>query len=243
MKRELIKDIVIFENADYLAINKPHGISTLDDRSGTIHILSIVKSRYPEIQVCHRIDKDTSGVLVFAKNNESYRHLSLQFQERKVNKVYHAVVLGSSNYKNYVIDFPLTIKAQGIVRWDSKKGKESKTFISTLANYKAFSLLECKPITGRRHQIRVHLKSVNHPIIADKKYSGKDLYLSQIKKTYRSGGKEEKPIINRMALHARSICFHSKENKGILIEAPYPKDYKILIKQLNKYCSVKDLHY
>ena len=238
MKKLSFRDLIVFEDADYLAINKPDGISTLEDKAEDTHILSMAKQVYPDIQVCHRIDKDTSGVLVLAKNPAAYKHLSLQFQNREVIKIYHAVVHGQTEFKNHLVDVQLIVKNQGIVKWDTKSGKDSKTYLNTLQNFKSYSLVECNPTTGRRHQIRVHLKFSNHSIVADTLYEGEPIYLSQIKRKYKPGQREEKPIINRMALHARSIRFKGLDNEDQTIEAPYPKDFFILLKQLNKYCNI-----
>jgi len=238
MRRLDFRDLIIFEDIDYLAINKPAGISTLEDRSDDLHLLSMAKDYLQDIQVCHRIDKDTSGVLVFAKNPESYKHLSLQFQNREVNKTYHAVVKGQTAFNKHLVSVPLYVKNQGKVKWDQKSGKESITYYSTIENFTANSLLECIPITGRRHQIRVHLNYLNYSIVGDTMYDGDLLYLSQIKRKYKPGQQEEKPIINRMALHAKLIDFKTKDNTPITIEASYPKDFRILLKQLNKYCKL-----
>ena len=181
MKKLGIKDLILFENADFLAINKPHGISSLEDRAEDLNILTIAKKSFPDIQVCHRLDKDTSGVMVFAKNPIAYRHLSLQFQNRDVEKFYHAIVHGQTNFKNHLIDLPLLVKNHGIVKWDTKSGKKSNTFFTTLQNFKNYSFVECKPVTGRRHQIRVHLKFSKHSIMADTNYDGEFVYLSHIK--------------------------------------------------------------
>ncbi|MCK5206797.1 MAG: RluA family pseudouridine synthase [Cyclobacteriaceae bacterium] len=235
MKKHRFKDLILFENADFLAINKPHGISSLEDRAEDTNILSMAKNLFPDVQVCHRLDKDTSGVLVLAKNPEAYRHLSLQFQNRNVEKIYHAIVHGRTDFKNYMIDLPLLVKNHGIVKWDTKSGKESNTLFTTLQNFKTFSFVECKPITGRRHQIRVHLKYGKHPIVADTLYDGEFVYLSQIKRKYKQSQRTEKPLINRMALHAYSISFKTLDGKVEKIEAPYPKDYSVFLKQLEKY--------
>ena len=238
MKKLDFKTLIIFEDADYLAINKPAGISTLEDRTNESHLLSMARIYFNEIQVCHRIDKDTSGVLVFAKNPDSYRHLSMQFQNREVNKIYHAVVQGQTDYNRRMVDVPLEVKNHGKVRWDNKSGKESITYFSTIQNFKSNSLVECIPVTGRRHQIRVHLNYLNCSIVGDKMYGGEPVYLSQIKRKYKPGQGEERPIIERMALHARLIKFKSPGNKITTIEADYPKDFSILLKQLNKYNKV-----
>ncbi len=238
MKKIQFKELILFENADYLAINKPYGVSTLEDRVETMNILSSAKEVYPEIQVCHRLDKDTSGLLVLAKNAAAYRHLALQFQNREVEKTYHAIVHGNTDFNNESVDLPLTVKGHGIVKWDTQNGKESKTFFTTLQNFKTCSLIECKPVTGRRHQIRVHLKYTKHSIMADSMYDGTLVFLSNIKRNYKANQREEKPLINRMPLHAFSINFKLMDDQKQYIEAPYPKDYEILLKQLNKYARI-----
>ncbi len=235
MKKLDIKDYILFENEDYLVINKPSGVSTLEDKVKEINILSMAKSLSLSLQTCHRLDKDTSGALVLAKNPEGYKHLSLQFQNRKVEKYYHAIVHGGTGFKNELINLPLIVKGKGIVKWDSKSGKESRTYFTTLKNYNNYSLVDCKPITGRRHQIRIHLKYKNHPILADTLYGGEYLYLSNIKKNYKSKERTENPIISRTALHARSISFQSLDGDTIKVEAPYPKDFSVLLKQLEKF--------
>jgi len=238
MKKIDFTDLILFENTDFIAINKPPGISTLEDRKVETNLLNIAKNSYPDIQVCHRIDKDTSGVLVFAKNPTGYRHLSLQFQNRQVKKIYHAVVYGKSEFRDKLIDIPLIEKNNNMVIWDVKAGKESMTFFTTLENYTFSSLIACRPISGRKHQIRVHLKYIKHPIIADQIYSGENVYLSQLKKNYKSNQRTENPLINRMALHSFSISFKTLKDHEQTIEAPYPKDFVILLKQLRKYSNI-----
>jgi len=238
MKKLDFRDLIIYEDINYLAINKPPGISTLEDRANENHLLSMARIHFQDIQVCHRIDKDTSGVLIFAKNPDSYKHLSMQFQNREVNKTYHAIVQGQTNFNRHEVNMPLNVKTQGKVKWDQKSGKESITYFSTIQNFKSNSLLECIPITGRRHQIRVHLDYLNYSIVGDSMYGGDFIYLSQIKRKYKPGLQEERPIINRMALHAKVVTFKSSDNTIKTIEADYPKDFNILIKQLNKFSKI-----
>jgi 23S rRNA pseudouridine955/2504/2580 synthase len=115
-----------------------------------------------------------------------------------------------------------------------RKGKESNTIFTTLKNYKSFSLVECRPRTGRKHQIRVHLKYARHPIVADESYGGELIYLSQIKRKYIQT-KEVERLIGRMALHADSLEFRDSAGKSIVVKAPYPKDFRIMLSQLEKY--------
>ncbi len=235
MKKTFPDDLLLFENEDVLVINKPSGISTLEDRKDTTNVLSMVKDLYPQIKNCHRLDKYTSGALLFAKNPETYRSISMQFQNREVKKVYHAVVHGSTGFKNHEVDVALLIKSAGKVLFDTRKGKPSTTIFNTLKNYKSFSLVECQPLTGRKHQIRVHLKYAKHPIISDIDYDGQFVYMSQLKRNYRKTHDEERPLIGRMALHALELSFKIMDGKNITVEAPYPKDFRILLSQLEKY--------
>ena len=103
----VLKDCLLWEDDDFLVIDKPSGISTLSDRKDSVHVLSVVKSRYPDASVAHRLDKDTSGVLVIAKHAEAYRFISIQFEERQVQKYYHAIVDGIPDYKDQVVDAPI----------------------------------------------------------------------------------------------------------------------------------------
>lgn len=235
MKKLLLNDIILFENEDFIALNKPSGISTLEDRSDTTNVLSLVREVYPQIKNCHRLDKYTSGVLLFAKNPESYRSISLQFQNRQVQKIYHAIVHGQPDFSNHEVNVPLIIKNTGIVIFDTKRGKESNTFFTTLNKFKSCSLVECRPVTGRKHQIRIHLKFTKHPIVADKDYGGELMYLSQLKRKYVQTKEVERPLIDRMALHAFSLKFQDSKGQSIAVEAPYPKDFRIMLNQLEKY--------
>jgi 23S rRNA pseudouridine955/2504/2580 synthase len=133
------------------------------------------------------------------------------------------------------VNVPLVFKNTGIVIFDARRGKESNTFFTTLKKFKSCSLVECRPITGRKHQIRVHLKYARHPIVADESYGGELIYLSQIKRKYIQTKEVERPLIGRMALHADSLEFRDSAGKSIVVKAPYPKDFRIMLSQLEKY--------
>ena len=244
MKKQFLDDIVLFENEHVLVINKPPGISTLEDRKDDINVLSKVKELIPQIKNCHRLDKYTSGALLFAKNPDTYRSISLQFQNREVKKVYHAVVHGQTEFAEYQVNVPIIVKNTGIVHFDTRKGKESSTTFNTLKKYRTCSMVECRPLTGRKHQIRVHLKYCQHPIIGlvgafrgrrVSDYGGQQIFLSQLKRKFNKSASEERPLISRMALHAYSLGFKLPDGKSLNVEAPYPKDFTILLKQLEKY--------
>ncbi len=228
-------DIVFWENDDYIGVDKPSKLSTLQDRGSGINLLSLARAQNGSIRVCHRLDKDTSGVLILAKHDEAYRHLALQFERREVCKVYHAVVTGTTNFKDENIEKPLLVTGSGRVKVDRRKGKKAVTQVSTIENYRQHSLVVCRPQTGKKHQIRIHLASFGHPIVADRLYGGMDVYLSAYKRGYKAKEYAENPLIRRMALHALAIEFVGLGGEKISLEVPYPKDFKILIRQLKKY--------
>lgn len=229
------RDIVFWEDEDYIAVDKPALVSTLEDRDSDVNMLSLARSAFDNIKVCHRLDKGTSGVLVFAKHNEAYRNLAMQFERREVCKVYHAVVDGTAQFENQMIEKPLLIAGSGRVIIDGRKGKKAVTVVSTIKNFRNHALVKCQPGTGKKHQIRIHLASVGHPIVSDVAYGGKEVFLSTYKKNYKYKGRTENPLIQRIALHALSIKFKGMNNKRISIEIPYPKDFRVLIRQLEKY--------
>lgn len=222
----------MFENQDYFLVNKPPFLSTLEDRNDPVNLLLLAQSVEPQAQVCHRLDKDTSGVLAIARNPEAYRHLSLQFEQRTVSKVYHAVVDGNPRLEATLVDRPITKLSDGTVKLD-KQGKEAQTYFTTIEVFKKHSLIECRPITGRMHQIRIHLASLKIPISGDETYGGKKFFLSNIKRGYNlKKNAEEEPFMKRMALHAHTLSFNGLNGDKIEVSAPYPKDFAALLKQL-----------
>lgn len=226
---------ILFEDDDYLVLNKPPFIASLDDRTSTYNINKLAKNYWPQVQLCHRLDKDTSGVLLIAKHASAYKHAALAFEKRKIHKEYHAVVEGAHEFVQQKVSAPLATTGKGKVVINKRQGKESQTIFNTLAVYKNCSLVQCSPITGRMHQIRVHLASLNAPIIGDVFYGGHPFYLSSIKRTYNfKKNSEEAPLIRRFALHAKQLEFTGLTNKRYKFEAPYPKDFKVLVKQLEK---------
>lgn len=229
-------DLILFEDEYYIIINKPYGIPTLDDRDQTIKgVLRLAKEYWEDAQACHRLDKETSGILVLAKTPEAYRHLAMQFEAREVNKVYHAIVNGAANLKETIVDLPILAMNNGTVKIDRAEGKEAQTIFNTEEVFKKHTLVRCEPVTGRMHQIRIHLSHLKHPIVADHQYGGEDIYLSQIKKKFNLKKEtDEIPLIRRVALHSYSIGFFQLNQEPLYIEAPYPKDMDALISQLRK---------
>lgn len=230
-----IAELILYEDDHYIILNKPPFISSLEDRHDQLNILSIVRGYVDAAQLCHRLDKETSGVLVVAKHNDAYKFMAANFEKRKVKKVYHAVVDGIHEFKQDQIEESIFVLPKGVVRIDRRLGKKSLTIVSTLKAFRKHSLIKCEPVTGRMHQIRIHLASRGAPITGDAEYGGQPFYLSSIKRKYNIGKyQEEKPLLSRFALHAVSIAFESIDGKKIAVEAPYPKDFQALITQLEK---------
>ncbi len=233
---QTIKDIILFENDDYILVNKPPHVSTLDERTGDRNsILRIAKTYHADAQAAHRLDKETSGVMALAKNPAAYRHLAMQFEHRQVEKVYHAVLNGTEALENVNVYLPILPLKDGSVRIDTQNGKEAETFFDTLAIYRKHSLVQCRPVTGRMHQIRIHASCLKMPIVNDPQYGGAPAYLSQLKRKFNlKQDTEELPLIRRVALHARSLTFRLLDGEMITTEAPYPKDVQALLRQLEK---------
>lgn len=240
MKYPSFKDLILFEDDHHIVVNKPPFVASLDERggSGEVNILRLARQYTPDAQVCHRLDKETSGCIIIAKTPEAYRSVSMQFEKRKVKKTYHAVVDGQFTFNELFIDLPILNDGNKSVTIDRKEGKRAETIFNSIKFYRHYTLVECKPITGRMHQIRIHLATQRAAICGDTMYKGKPVYLSSMKKGYRiAKDDEEQPIMKRFALHARHLVFKGMDEQDIIIEAPYPKDYATLIKLLDKFDS------
>jgi RluA family pseudouridine synthase len=234
LKTLKFKDLIIFEDQDYLLINKPPFIATLEDRNDPANILALAKGYSSDAQVCHRLDKDTSGVLAIATNPEAYRHLNMQFEDRQVKKIYHAVVDGIHSFKNELVDAPILKQNDGTAKI-SREGKKAQTYFTTLQSFKNHTLVECNPVTGRMHQIRIHLTLLQSPITGDAVYGGSPFFVSSIKRKFKlEKFTEEQPLMKRMALHAFSLEFTNLAGDSIVVEAPYPKDFQALLRQLSR---------
>lgn len=227
------RDMILFEDDDFILVNKPPFLSTLQDRLGRPDLLALAREYLPEAQVCHRLDKDTSGVLAIAKNPEAYRHLNMQFENRQVGKLYHAVVDGIHNFQDELVDAPILKLDDGVVKISRSEGKQAQTWFTALKSFRYHSLIACRPVTGRMHQIRIHLATQRASITGDETYGGKPFLLSQVKRGYKlKKGTEEQPFMKRMALHAFSLQFNDMTGTRRVVEAPYPKDFQALIRQL-----------
>lgn len=241
MKFPKFADLILFENDDVIVVNKPPFVSSLDERgegSSEISMLRLAKAYWDDAQICHRLDKETSGALIFAKNPQAYRSISIQFEKRKVKKVYHAVIDGTHTFDNLLVDLPILNVGKGSVTISRQEGKRAETWFQSLKYYKHYTLVECRPVTGRMHQIRIHLATQRASIAGDEMYKGEPVFLSKLKRKYHLGkDQEELPIMKRFALHAYEVTFRINPETEVTIHAPYPKDFETLLKLLDKFDS------
>lgn len=239
MAKYKFQDLIISENQDFVFINKPPLMATLDERTEdkkTSSVIALLRKYQPDYQICHRLDKETSGVLAIAKHPKAYRHLAMAFERRKVEKIYHCISKGIHHFDKQEALFPiLKLSKKGMVTIDFKEGQKAHTTFQTLKHIGNFTLIEARPHTGRMHQIRIHLKALKAPIVADEMYNGDWVYLSELKKRFHlKKDTQELPLIQRVALHAFALGFEGLEGEKIYVEAPYPKDFAVLVKQLEK---------
>lgn len=230
---------IIFEDDNFIAVNKPAGILTHGvngiETAGDLSVARELVGLYPEIRgvgddpnrpgIVHRLDKDTSGVLLLARNQEFFNYLKNLFQIHQIKKIYLVLVYGKVNGKRGIIDKPISIKSSTVRRTihKGKMVKEAVTEYEVARVFKKgddyFTLLKVIPRTGRTHQIRVHLASIGHPVVGDNIY----------------GKKKNKFDIKRQFLHAESLEFSLADGKRIKIEADLPEDLKDVILDLGKY--------
>ncbi len=236
MKIPKFQDLIIYQDDHLMIVNKPPFISSLDEREGgEINILRLAKQYHEDAQICHRLDKETSGVMIIAKDPETYRFVSMQFEHRAVKKVYHAIVEGTRVFDELLVDLPILNAGKGNVMISRSEGKRAETYFKSLQYFKHYTLIEARPVTGRMHQIRIHLATQRASIAGDDMYGGKPVFLSQIKRGYRSSkNEEEQPIMKRFALHSREVTFRIAEHSSKTFTAEYPKDFGVLLKLLEK---------
>ena len=218
----LLRDAIVKENDDYIVLNKPEGIASHGGSGISIGVIETIRNfgkSYRDAKLVHRLDKDTSGCQIIAKNNKFLRNLNKLISARKVKKTYQAIVHGNWNHKDGIyeinIEKNMLMGKERIVRI-SEGGKIAKTFFKVIESSKHFSLIQCELITGRTHQLRVHLSELGFPIVGDKKYG--------IKENRFSNGSGYK---KRMYLHAN--YFISKD-LNIHINVKPPKEFKKILK-------------
>jgi RluA family pseudouridine synthase len=236
---------IIYQDTSIIVINKPSGISVTKDRSGKPQLTDILvkqlgKEMTAKLRLVHRLDKDTSGVMILALNRAAQRQFADYFFNRTVKKIYLAIVKGAVLDPEGVVDAPIAPckKKPDLMIIDQRNGKESVTNWRLLANFGLVSLLAANPLTGRTHQIRVHLTSIALPLAIDPLYAGRSpIMLSEYKRDYRLGKfKEEKPLIERLTLHAYQIVVPPESGiQNNCFIAKLDKKFAATIKMLTKH--------
>lgn len=230
---------IVFENDSFIAINKPAGLLSIPDRmQSETSLKDILLAKYGSIFTVHRLDKDTSGIILFAKTEAAHKYFSQLFEERKIEKYYQGLVLGSPAEKKGTIDTPISEHpVQKGLMVIHRNGKPSITDYEVVEEHRSFSLLQFQLHTGRTHQIRVHCKNMGHPLACDELYGdGKPVLLSSVKKKFKLSkhDEEERPMLNRLALHSYRLKFTDADGKIIDLVAELPKDIRALLQQLRK---------
>jgi RluA family pseudouridine synthase len=244
---------VLFEDEHLLAINKPALLLTSPDRYDAERP-NLMKLLHRDIERgapwakernlsylmnAHRLDFETSGVLLLAKDKPALVTLANTFGSEKLTKIYVALVQGSPEEDKFRIEAKLAPHPTkpALIRVDPKRGKRSVTEVTVREYFYRYALLECRPRTGRTHQIRAHLRYVRLAIVGDAQYGGRPLLLSKLKRDYHlKEGQTERPLIATTALHAEQLKVpHPITGNEVSIEAPWPKDLTVAVKYLHRF--------
>jgi RluA family pseudouridine synthase len=212
---------IIYEDDHIIVVNKPPGLSVLPDgwEKDSEYLVKMLKEQHGKLFIVHRLDKITSGVMVFARDAVTHRALNIQFETHEAQKIYRAILEGNPKWEEKVAKHPLRSnvghKHRTIV--DNKKGKPSETRFRVIKRYPESALVEAKPMTGRTHQIRVHAYALGHPLVEDVLYGARDRY-----------------GLPRPMLHAQSLSFvHPATKERVKFYAPHPPDFDEALELLN----------
>lgn len=234
---------IIYKDASIAVLNKKAGLSVAADRwNPDAPRLDLAAAEIcapgERLFAVHRIDKETSGLVVYALHPAAHRKLCMEFENRNVSKTYHALIYGAPDWQETTVSVPLRADGDKMHRTvpDRHGGKSARTDFRNLGRCGAFSWLEASPVTGRTHQIRAHLRLLGFSIACDALYgSAEPLYLSKIKRSWRGDEFEEKPLISRLALHAYRLAFpHPESGEPMEFTAPYPRDLHAVRRQFAK---------
>ena len=255
--REFWEIRTLFEDEYLLALDKPSGLLVSPDRYDPArpNLMKLLHLGIAEgkawakarnlsyLMNAHRLDFETSGVILLAKSKPVLVKLADLFGSEKPAKEYVALVQGAPKEPQFECDArlaPHPLKP-AMIRVDPKRGKRSRTLFEVVESFSRWTLLKCRPLTGRTHQIRVHLRSLRLPIVADPLYGGLPLLLSRLKSDFRlKPGRSERPLMSRLALHAERLALdHPVSGERVDISAPWPKDLAVALKYLRRY-AVRD---
>lgn len=234
-----VSSLIIAENENWVALNKPSGLLSIPDREGKeVSLKSLLIEKYSDIFTVHRLDKDTSGLIIFAKNLKTHKHFSLQFEGRLTKKIYQGLVIGTLAEEKGSINSPIAEHpAKNGTMIIHRNGKESLTDFEVLEDFNIYSFVQFQIHTGRTHQIRIHMKDYGHPIVCDSIYGdGKPVLISSLKKKYNLSKDEleERPILGRLALHSFQLGLTDINGSTVDLEAELPKDMRATLQQLRK---------
>jgi RluA family pseudouridine synthase len=212
---------ILYEDQYILVVAKPAGLPVLPDgwERDAPFLVNVLEENYGKIFIVHRLDKVTSGVMVFARDAQTHRALNIQFERHEAQKIYHAIVEGNPKWEEKVTKFPLRANVGHKHRTavDDRNGKPSETRFRMLKQYQAAAWVEASPLTGRTHQIRVHASALGHPLLGDTLY-----------------GAKETSLLARPALHAYSLTFtHPSSHEHLTFTADYPLDFAAALKLLD----------
>lgn len=234
---------ILHEDTSLLAFDKPSGMLVAPDRwdKARENLMGLVHATLGKtVANVHRLDADTSGVLLCTKNKPALDFVSGQFQSKTVTKVYHALVVGAPEVDTELIDLPLGEDEHQLGRMrvrSGRGGKPAETEVRVLTRFRGYTWVECRPLTGRTHQIRVHLAARGIPILCDPFYGdpAAPLLLSTFKRGYK-GREDERPLLKRLALHASELTVtHPDSRLPHTLHSPLPKEFEIALKYLRKY--------
>jgi RluA family pseudouridine synthase len=232
---------VIFSDSAILICSKKSGLLVAADRydHDAPRLDLLVSAEFGRLFAVHRIDKDTSGLVAYGRTPEAHRALSMQFEEHRVKKVYHALIHGRLGAASVTVDAPLLPDGDSRHRTvaNRERGKPSRTVFNQMEVCGSYSFVEALPETGRTHQIRAHLRSLGLSVVCDPLYGGntKPVRLSEIKRSWQGDPWEEHPLIERLALHAlRLELDHPETRERLVFTAPYHKDFGAARSQLLK---------
>jgi RluA family pseudouridine synthase len=233
-------DLVIWSDDDLLVVNKPSGLPTLVDgyNAEAPFLVGIMKTAFNPIWVVHRLDRETSGLIVFARTPSAHRSLNTQFEKRQAIKTYHALVVGNPTWEKSTNELPLRPDGDRKHRTviDPHHGKPSLTVFRVMERFIRYTLVEAIPRTGRTHQIRVHLAALGFPVAVDPLYGdGQPLALSEFEHSSKGKEIQETQLLKRLGLHAYSLNLaHPTSGMALDFNAPYPKDLAITLRYLQK---------
>lgn len=236
--KERKKFAVLFQDEHLIAFDKASGVATIRERFevGT-SLKEIAEQRHGRLWTVHRIDKDTSGVVLFARNAETHKALNDQFEQRTAIKQYAAILEGEMMEEEMTIDIPIVTDPAHPGRMKpSAIGKPSLTALKLRERFRGFTFAEARPHTGRQHQIRVHCRAVGYPLAVDPMYGNQEkILLSTLKRKFKDYGRPEQPLIDRLTLHAEQLTVtHPATGQPITFHAELPRDLRALLTQLRK---------